>query len=94
MFLLLESELLLDNNIIYFYSSEFNCFSFRDIFDYLSKINSEKIICIDLFNFNSFYKRFSINEVPSIIIFNNGEEVRRVSGISSLKDICDILTSV
>lgn len=51
---------------------------------------------IDVDNFPSLCKRFSVNQVPTVLVFNYGKEIKRIEGLvltsafkSAFADICN-----
>jgi len=91
-FLTRESDLSYSSGLLYFYSSE-HAFPLGEMmFRLISKLdNSYDITCIDLFYFKKMYKRFDIEEIPTILVIKDGAEIKRINGIPLIKDIDNIL---
>lgn len=87
MFLTSENELLLNNNILFFYSSNLNYLQFNEFFV------SKNVLFVDLQSFQV-QKRFSVAEIPTLIIFDNGKEIRRMSGLKDLENIFNFLKNI
>lgn len=68
---------------LYFYNEWFP-YNKRMI-DVINQIESKFKCCnftaINIDNFDSFIKRFKLESIPTIIIFNNGKEIDRVVGM-------------
>jgi thioredoxin-like negative regulator of GroEL len=52
---------------------------------------------VDIDYFKTFIKRFKIDSIPSILILNNGKEIKRINGLiltsalkSAFADICKV----
>ena len=61
-----------------------------------TKFNNIKFIAIDVDQFINQRIRFNIHSIPTVIILNNGKEVKRITGMiltsafkSALADICN-----
>lgn len=92
-FLTKESDLAFSKNgLLYFYSSE-HAFPLGEMmYQIISKLDDNyDVVCIDLFYFKKMHKRFELEEIPTILIMNNGTEIKRINGVPSLKDIDNIL---
>jgi hypothetical protein len=80
------------DGVIYFYSSDQSYPAGEMMFPILLDLDKHNnIVCIDLFIFKKLYKRFNIEEIPTILVMAGGTEIKRITGIRSLKDINNIL---
>jgi thiol-disulfide isomerase/thioredoxin len=88
LFLTNDYNLSIKDNLLYFYfGKDINC-----IDEILSKIMIEldkiyDIICIDMAYFHNLHKRYDIKEIPTILIFKDGQEIKRINGFPSINDI-------
>lgn len=90
-FLTSESDLnILEDDILYFYSSDDFQTNYSLIFNFFYKVKN--ITFIDLFHFKNLHKRFDITEIPSMIILQNGVVIRKFSGPMSFDDISKIIS--
>lgn len=87
MFITSENDFILVYNIIYFYSSDLN-FPYDELYPFVCNKN---ITCVDLCLFKTFCKRFSIQEVPTLLVFKDNKEIKRLAGMSQLNNIFDFL---
>lgn len=90
-FLTSEKDLKISTKqIIYFYSSNMNQLISNLMFNLLNIVRKThkdiNILCIDILNFKSFRKRFEIDEVPTLLIYNNSV-VNKMVGIPTLDKI-------
>ena len=92
-FIIEDSDLKLGQNIsaVYFYASWMPFH--KKMVKMINKIEEERkitFLAIDANYFKSLCKRYKIESVPTIVIFNNGKEVKRVVGLiltSALRSI-------
>lgn len=92
LFLTSESDLSYSDGMLYFYSSEHTFPLEEMMFQLITKLdNNYDITCIDLFYFKKMYKRFDIEEIPTILVKKGGVEIKRIIGIPPIKDIDNIL---
>lgn len=95
-FLTSESDISIQKvDILYFYNSD-QAFPISEMmFPILSELDkNNNIICIDLFYFKKMYKRFNIEEIPTILIMKDGVESKRITGIPTIKDMGNSLKRV
>ena len=92
-FITTENELYPSTDgIIYFYSSDQISPVGELMFLMLSKLDKNyDIICIDLYYFNNLHKRFNIIETPTIIIMEDGSEIKRITGTPSINYLNNFL---
>jgi len=91
-FLTREGDLSYSDGLLYFYSSEHGFPLGEMMFQLITKLDHVyDIICIDLFYFKKIYKRFEIEEIPTILVMKGGVEIKRINGVPSIKDIDNIL---
>jgi thiol-disulfide isomerase/thioredoxin len=75
------SQLLNTDIILYFYRSD-DILLYDMMQPILTELNkSNEIVGIDITAFISTIKRFTIQEVPTILFFQDGAERKRISGI-------------
>lgn len=80
-----EKELQINNGIIslYFYASWMPYH--KKFLTMISKIENKyknvSFLAIDVDYFKSLCKRYDVNSIPEIIIFNNGKEKERINGL-------------
>lgn len=81
-----ENKLIFDNNIFYFYSTKNKTIAhlMNNQIDKLSK--DFNIIAIDIEFMKSSIKRFSLEQLPTLIYFDNGNETKRITGIKKLTE--------
>lgn len=85
-FLTSESDLILNKDaILYFYSSNIPHPSATKTFNMLSKL--ENVLCIDLHNFSNMYKRFDIDETPTVVFMKDNVEVDRIVSFKKIMEI-------
>jgi len=84
--------------ILYFYADwmTYHKKMLSMLFKLEEKYKEIEFVGINTDSFPSIYKRFSVESIPTIVILNNGQEVKRVNGViltSALKtifaDICN-----
>jgi hypothetical protein len=81
------------DTVIYFYSSNINFPISKLIFNVIDAVEIElniNITCADLFYFKNFHKRFNLTELPTIIVFKNGLETKRITGIPTVDNLRNI----
>lgn len=96
-----ETDLVLKEKIqcLYFYTSWMQCHG--KMITMLSKMEKKypdiEFFGIDLDFFKTFIKRFDVNSVPTVILFKNGKEKKRLTGLvmtsamkSAFVDIYDL----
>ncbi len=101
LFLTSEEELILEPKIqiLYFYASWMPYH--KKMVNMVSKMEQKykdiDFLAIDVDGFKSFIKRFGINSIPTIVILNNGKEIKRLEGLiltsaikSAFVDICKV----
>ena len=49
---------------------------------------------IDVDYFKGMCKRFGINSIPSILLIENGKEIRRIEGITNLSKFSDLFNDI
>lgn len=85
LFLTKETELIYNSNItaIYFYANwmPFNKKMIKMIDKIEKKYNYISFFAVDCDNFKGLCRRFNIEQIPTIIINNNGSETKRLNGI-------------
>lgn len=93
-----ESEICLTDGyqVMYFYSPTLP-FHRKMLFmlNTAQQENSDiEFLAVDLEQFSSQHKRFGINVLPTILLFNNGKEKRRLEGVISNLLFKDILSDI
>ena len=84
-----EKELVIDNTILFFYSSDIHNTLTKSIYEYIHKLEKiYNVLCCDIYYFKSFVKRFDLHQLPSIIIFEDGKEKEKLNGEIAVKDFC------
>lgn len=65
------------------------------------KYKNVEFFAIDVDFFKNLCKRFEITSIPTVIIINNGEELKRINGLvltsafkSAFADICDSIGDI
>lgn len=60
------------------------------------KFNSVNFIAIDVDAFNGLCKRYNVDSIPTVIVFKDGKEIKRINGLvmtsafkSAFVDICN-----
>lgn len=89
-FLLTQEELNTTNSIIYFFSHDSIYPINKSIFHIIQSLEEKmdtNAICVDLSLFSSLSRRFQITELPTFIMFKDGTEIKRITGIPTLDDI-------
>lgn len=87
-FLTNEKDLIVNKDtVIYFYSTNKIDPTIEMTFDILNKLDDGyNIMCIDVGFYKNMCKRFDIKEIPTILFFSNGAEIKRIVGIPSMSD--------
>jgi len=99
LFLTSEDELILQEKlqVLYFYASwmPYHKKMQTMIFKVAKKYPDIDFFAIDVDYFKSFIKRFSVESIPTVLILNNGKEIKRINGLvltsafkSAFADIC------
>ena len=100
LFVTSESEIKLNDSFqgLYFYASwmPFHKKMLVMIDKMESKFKNIRFMAIDIDHFKSQCIRFSITSIPTVIILDNGKEVKRINGLvltsafkSAVADICN-----
>jgi thioredoxin-like negative regulator of GroEL len=100
-FITSENEIKLENNLqgIYFYAHwlPYHKKMLTMIGKMEDKYKNINFLAVDVDNFSNQCIRFNISSIPTIIILNNGKEIKRINGMvltsafkSALADICNI----
>jgi hypothetical protein len=71
--------------ILFFYSTDIN-YGIMKKYMYSFMNLSIPIICIDSNMFTGFIKRFNIDTLPTVLIFKDFKEIKRITGIVSMKN--------
>lgn len=81
-FLTSESDLNINKEIVLcFYSSEESLPVASVLFSFIAKVSKRReVLCVDICYFDGIGKRFAITEIPTILLINNGKELKRISG--------------
>lgn len=102
LFITKEEDLHVSNaatQVLYFYSSwmPFHKKFMTMISKMEEKYKDMTFFAIDIDQFNSQCKRFSVNTIPTVLILQSGTEVKRINGLiltsafkSAFADICKI----
>lgn len=88
-FLTAESDFAIKNKVVLcFYSSEL-CDPIASIlFSAVEQISRRiNTLCIDICYFDSIGKRFRIIEIPTLLLIDNGKELKRINGMVAKTDI-------
>jgi len=74
--------------VLCFYSSEL-CHPIASmLFSVVEQISNHlDTLCIDICYFDSIGKRFGIMEIPTLLLIDNGKELKRINGMMAKTDI-------
>lgn len=87
-----EKELVIDNTILFFYSSDIHNTLTKSMYNYIHKLEELcKVLCCDIYYFKTFVKRFDLSQLPSAIIFEDGQAIEKMNGEVAIKEFCDKL---
>lgn len=83
-FLTKEEDFILSDNhqALYFYASWMPYHNkMMKMIDKVENIKNIQFIAIDVDFFKSFIKRFKIDSIPTVLLFFEGKEIKRVEGL-------------
>jgi hypothetical protein len=76
--------------IVYFYSSEMIYPLVKTIFSLLSLIEKNykiDVLCVDVDGFKNLSRRCGITELPTFLIYRDGQEIKRITGVPTFDDM-------
>lgn len=91
LFLTSDKEFKIHNTpIVYFYSTEMiyplvkTVFSLLDLIEQNYKID---VLCVDVERFKNLSRRCEIAELPTFIVYKDGQEIKRITGVPTFDDM-------
>lgn len=93
-----ENELTWDSEyqVLYFYASwmPFNQKVIVSLGQIEGKFPNVPLFAIDIDYFKGFCRRFDITIVPTILITENGKEVKRIQGVTPSKELATVFDDI
>lgn len=85
-------ELIKEEAVVDFYATWCGpCKMFGPIFEEVSKTSNINFIKLDVDKFSDIAREYGVMSIPTIILFKNGEEVKRFTGFMSKEDLIEFL---